>query len=119
MDGSTAVLLDEQGSSAYPRLIMSPLHPTMPVMDGGVTDSTRWRHRLDPTIGLAELRWFQENVRELVGQEGQWIAILGRQIVASDDSLGKVRDWLAERGIRDALVVRVPQNVARREYFIG
>lgn len=119
MDGSTAVLLNEQGSSAYRRLITSPLHPPMPVMDGGVTDSTRWQHRLDPTIGLAELRWFQDNARELVGQEGQWIAILGQQIVASGDSLGKVRDRLAQQGIRDALVVRVPQNVARREYFIG
>jgi hypothetical protein len=98
---------------------MSPPQLTMPVVNGGVTDNGQWRRRLDPTIGLRELRWFRGNVRQLTGHQRQWIAILGQQIVAFGDSLANVRDRLAQQGIRDALVVRIPENLERREYFIG
>lgn len=120
MDGSTAVLVYEERSSDYPRIgTLPPPHFTMPILSGGETYVAEWPRRLNPTLGLRELRWFQDNVRELVGHEGQWIAILGRQIVASSDSFAEVRDRLARDGIRDALILRVPADAGRREYFIG
>jgi hypothetical protein len=119
MDGSTAVLAREEGNSDYPRIITSPPQLAMRVVNGGATHSGQWQRRLDPTIGLSDLQWFQENVRELVGRERQWIGILGRRIVGSGDSFAEVRDRLAQDGIRDALIVQIPANVGRREYFIG
>lgn len=119
MDGSTAVLAREEGNSDYPRIVTALSHLAMPIVDGGVTDSGQWQRRLDPTIGLSDLQWFQDNVRQLAGRERQWVGILGRQIVASGNSFAEVRDHLARDGVRDALIVRVPANVGRREYFIG
>jgi hypothetical protein len=117
---STAVaLIEPQDSSSYPATVTPALPVTVRLMAGGVTDAHPWECRLDPSIGVAELRWFQENLRDLAEYEGRWIAILGPRIVGSGDSLGEVRDQLADQSIRDALILQVQEDVARREYFIG
>ena|SRR3990170_2556897 len=89
------------------------------VLPPGITDRSSWEHLQNPLAGLRELRWFQDNVEELAAFQGQWIAILGEHIVAQAASLTTLREDLNAGGLANVLVVRVPDNVAQREYFIG
>lgn len=119
MDSTAAVLVRPQSSSAY-RVTVTPSCPiTSQVIAGGATDTHPWERRLDPRVGVEELRWFQENQRQLADYENRWIAILGQGIVAFGHSMREVRDQLAQQNVRDALIIHVPENVTRREYFIG
>lgn len=116
---STAAVLTRQGSSSYPATVTPVVPVTGQVTFGGATDTSPWERRLDPQMGVPELRWYQENLRQLADHEGRWIAILGQEIVASGRSMRDVRDQLSQQSVRDALIVRVPEDVTRREYFIG
>jgi hypothetical protein len=116
---STAVLARPEGSSSYRITVMPPRVVRTQLIGGGATDPHPWERRLDPRAGLEELVWFQQNRGELAAYQNRWIAILGRGIVAFGDSMREVRDQLRDRNLRDALVLHVPEDVARREYFIG
>lgn len=83
----------------------------------GVTDRQPWQSASG--AGLNELHWFENNVERLEAYQGQWIAILGEKVIAFGSSISEVRSQLIEANVHDALVVRVPHDVMRREYFIG
>ena len=85
----------------------------------GVTDSSPWESARNPCAGVRELLWFEAHKEELAAFQGMWIAVLGERIVASRRSPHEIRTELDGQGIRDALVVRVPDDVTQREYFIG
>lgn len=88
-------------------------------IDPGVTDASPWERRLNSWAGVEELRWFNDNLQALGQYEGSWIAIWGRNVAASGHSMEEVRDQVVARGIRDAVILRMPDDVSRREYFIG
>ena len=85
----------------------------------GVTHSAPWERAWNPLVGVRELIWFEKNVEDLGAFQGQWIAILGERVVASVQSPTDLREQIEKRAIVDALVVRVPDDVTQREYFIG
>ena len=105
--------------TALPRFIPQ-YTPTIWTVDlpAGVTDGSPWQ-RANPQAGVRELDWFEGHLHEFAAYEGMWIAILGHRVVASGRSMAELRQEIEQHGIVDALVVRVPGDVSRREYFIG
>jgi hypothetical protein len=119
LDSTAATLMKPQTASSWP-LTVSPSSPVSSgIIRGGVTDSKPWERARNPYAGMEELRWFHENLSRLAGYENRWIALLGQKVIAYGDSFEQVHDQLREGDVCDALVVLVPEGVARREYFIG
>jgi hypothetical protein len=89
------------------------------VIYGGATDTNPWERYPNPWAGVEDLRWFHENQRQLTAYQDRWIAILRQGVVASGLSMREVRDQVVAQRFYDALIVHVPEDVTRREYFIG
>jgi len=85
----------------------------------GDTSAGPWEHPARPLAGANELRWFRQSPEELAAYQNRWVGIIGRRVVAHGDAMREVVDQLRERGIWGALVVRVPADLTKREYFIG
>jgi len=119
MNCTAAALLTPQSVSSRPLTVSPPHVVNGDVIYGGATDTHPWKRRPQPAAGVQELRWFHENLAQLAGYENRWVALLGQQIVAYGGSIEEVHGELHRRGIYDALVVLVPADVERREYFIG
>lgn len=107
---AVAVLLHEAAPASTIRTIDWP---------SGRTDTSPWERPENPQAGVSELVWFEEHKGDLATYQGLWVGILGQRVVASGHSIINVRQEIDRQGIHDALVVRVPDNVTQREYFIG
>jgi len=80
---------------------------------------TSWEPSPNPRAGLEEERWLEQNLNQLGNYQGLWIAILNHSIVASGDSFEELHGQIIARNIRDALVVKVPDDLTQRDYLIA
>lgn len=71
------------------------------------TDRCSWWRPLDPALGMGELAWAENNQNYLISYTGRWVAIWGKQIIASGDSANEVYEYLKTGNIRGALVTFV------------
>lgn len=105
--------------TAWPFTVIQPSVVSNDVTYGDATNTNPWERNPNPLAGVEELRWFHENQRQLAAYQDRWIAILRRHVVASGHSMREVRDQVVAQRFDDALIVHVPEDVTRREYFIG
>jgi len=78
-----------------------------------------WEPLPNARAGVEELRWYEENKANLGNYRGLWIAISARGIVASGLRFDQVYETVAGQNLFDALIIRVPDDVNRRDYFIA
>jgi len=70
---------------------------------------------LDQTVSIVPgsphgdtLAWMDEQPGLLAGYEGQWVALVGRRVVAHDPSVIEVTRKAREQGVDDPLLVPIP-----------
>jgi hypothetical protein len=85
----------------------------MPIADG------QWQVAPNPSAGVVECEWLEQNLKKLHAVAGLWVAIKGKGIRASSDDLEQLLDWLADQQISDALVTQIPEDVASTRYVIA
>ena len=78
-----------------------------------------WEPLPNARAGVEELRWYEENEANLGNYRGLWIAISGQGIVASGLQFEQVYESVAILNLSDALIVRVPDDVSKRDYLIA
>jgi len=105
--------------TAWPFTVVQPSVVSNGVTYEDATDPHPWERKPNPWAGVEELRWFHENQGQLTDYQDRWIAILRQRVVASGHSMSEVRDQVVAQRLHDALIVHVPEDVTRREYFIG
>jgi hypothetical protein len=71
----------------------------------------------NPDAGWRELRWLESDPPELRQYRGEWVGILGEQIIASGPNASHVYGRMKERGLADVLIVFVEEQFDG--HFIG